>query len=233
LKSAAWVDEIIVVDSGSTDRTVEIVKQHGAKVFEEAWQGFGPTKRAAVAHASHDWILSLDADEAMSEELTRELQSMSMASDIDGYRIPRRSFHLGRWINHGGWYPDFQLRLFNRRTANWNGAVVHEKVEAQHVADLRAPILHWVFRDISHQVQTNDRYSGLAARELHARRKRFSIVKLLVKPMSKFFETYFYKQGFRDGLPGFIIAVGAAYSVFLKWSKLWEIERSAPADSDR
>ncbi|MFZ4403534.1 MAG: glycosyltransferase family 2 protein, partial [Pseudobdellovibrionaceae bacterium] len=141
-----------------------------------------------------------------------------------GYLLPRLSYHLGRWIRHGGWHPDYQLRLFNKKHSQWDGLQVHEKVKVKNQVKLKASILHWVFDNISDQVITNDKYSGLLAQNLSQQQRSFSIFKLITKPISKFIETYFWKRGFLDGLPGLIIAVSAAYSVFLKWAKLWEIQ---------
>jgi hypothetical protein len=132
---------------------------------------------------------------------------------------------MGRWILHGGWYPDYQLRLFNKAQSRWNSANVHEKVEVKSVLKMKSPLLHYVFDDLSDQVVTNDRYSSLGARELQAKGKSFSYLKMIFKPFGKFVETYFVKAGFLDGLPGFVIAIGAAYSLFLKYAKLWELER--------
>lgn len=228
LRSVPFASELIVLDSGSTDRTVEIAKAHGARVFVEEWRGFGPQKRRAAELATQDWILSLDADEALSPQLAEEISRMFDLLDPEtGYRLPRRSFHLGRWIDHGGWRPDLQLRLFNRRHSQWSEQPIHEKVEAARTARLHHPILHWVFDDLSDQVVTNDRYSTLQAKELHAKGARFSPLKLVFRPLGKFFETYVYKRGFLDGLPGFIISVGAAYSIFLRQAKLWELEMKA------
>jgi hypothetical protein len=140
------------------------------------------------------------------------------------------SYHLGRWIRHGGWYPDWQVRLYDRRQANWSEDGLHEKVRAASTGYLTRPILHWVFKDLSDQVATNNRYSTLGAETLSKSGRRFYLFNLIVKPKVKFFETYIWKRGFLDGLPGFIIAVGAAYSVFLKWAKLWESEKLKSKD---
>ncbi|MBX3041903.1 MAG: glycosyltransferase family 2 protein [Bdellovibrionaceae bacterium] len=226
LRSAPFAADIVVVDSGSTDQTVNLAERHGARVFTEPWRGYGPQKKFAVGKATHDWVLSLDADEALSPELAKEIQERFAGLDERaGYLIPRKSFHLGRWILHGGWYPDYQLRLFNRTHAQWDEEEVHEKVEVERKERLKQPLLHWVFEGVSDQVITNDRYSSLQAGNLAKAGKRFSLLKLIFKPWSKFIECYFFKRGFQDGLPGLIIAVGAAYSVFLRWSKLWEIEK--------
>ncbi len=227
IRSVPFASDIVVLDSGSTDQTVNIAKNLGARVFVEEWRGFGPQKRRATELAKTDWILNLDADEALSPPLQEELQQM-LAGQFKhaAYAIPRVSFHLGRWIWHGGWYPDWQIRLYNRAKANWSTAQIHEKVETGgDLGHLRKPILHYVFKDLSHQVETNNRYSTLGAETLNEKGRGFWLVHLLLKPKVKFFETYIWKRGFLDGLPGFIIAVGAAYSVFLKWAKLWELKK--------
>jgi glycosyltransferase involved in cell wall biosynthesis len=227
LRSVPFAADKVVLDSGSSDRTVEIAKSLGARVFSEEWRGFGPQKARATALAQTDWVLNLDADEALSEGAQKELQQLCNDSlSIDAYSFPRLSFHMGRWIRHGGWYPDRQVRFYNRQRAQWSAAALHEKVEAAQVLALREPILHWVFQDLTDQVQTNNRYSGLGAQVLLAQGRRFCLFHLLTKPGVKFLETYIWKRGFLDGMPGFVIAVGAAYSVFLKWSKLWELERA-------
>ncbi|MDG0817316.1 glycosyltransferase family 2 protein [Bdellovibrio sp. PAP01] len=226
IRSAPFADDIVVVDSFSTDRTVEISKQCGARVFQEKWKGFGPQKAFATSQAKNSWVISLDADEALSPELAAEIIEVFTSLDPEtGYLFPRKSYHLGRWIGHGGWYPDYQLRLFNKDKSQWNSAALHEKVEVKARVAMKAPLLHWVFDDLSDQVITNDRYSTLGAQQLHEAGKKFSYFKLVTKPMSKFIETYFFKRGFMDGTAGFIISVGAAYSIFLRFAKLWELQR--------
>ena len=231
LKSVPFAADVVVLDSGSTDRTVEIARGLGARVFTEEWRGFGPQKRRATELAAHDWILNLDADEALGEDAADELRALLGGEPgrlAPAYSFPRLSHHLGRWIRHGGWYPDRQTRLYDRRRAHWSEAPVHEKIVADRTERLRGPLLHWVFDDLSHQVITNDRYSGLGRDALVARGRRFRLGHLITKPVVKFVEAYVWKRGFLDGTPGLIIAVGAAYSVFLKWAKLWERERVGP-----
>ncbi len=226
IDSAKWVDEVIVVDSGSTDQTREIATAHGARVVVEKWRGFHQQKVFATQLAKNDWILSLDADEALSPELSQTLEKLCHeAFDFDGIEFSRKSFNLGRWISHGGWYPDWQLRFFNRTRAMWQATSVHERVEAKNKIRLDQPILHWPFQDLTEQVATNNRYSSLGAINLQDRGENFSLLKLVFKPISKFLETYLIKMGFRDGLAGFIISIGAAYSIFLKYAKLWEKQK--------
>jgi glycosyltransferase involved in cell wall biosynthesis len=226
IESVPFASEVLVMDSGSTDRTCEIAEKLGAKILTQKWMGFGMQKKQASLAASYDWILSLDADEALSRELQDEI--LTRFENLDpkvGYEFPRRSFHLGRWIDHGGWYPDRQLRLFHRQYAMWSEDPLHEKVLVQDRQRFKKNILHWVFKNLSHQVVTNDRYSSLGVQQLEQKGKKFSLFQLITKPWVKFVECYFWKRGFMDGLPGFIIAVGAAYSIFLRWAKLWEKEQ--------
>ena len=229
LKSLNWVDEIVVYDSGSTDNTINIAQKLGAKVHQGPWLGFGPSKHEATKRASHDWILSLDADEEVSDHLRQEIQVKLATLDADYiYKIPRVSFYLGRWIRHGGWYPDYQIRLFNRTTHQWNNAEIHERVvplkgNLEHIAELENDLQHYVFKNIEHQVQTNNRYSSLQAQAMYKNKKSFSYFHLFTKPYVKFIECYFVKLGFLDGWAGYAIARNAAYSALLKWLKLKEI----------
>jgi len=226
LRSVPFASDIVVLDSGSTDGTVTVAKNLGARVFTEEWRGFGPQKRRATELAKTDWVLNLDADEALSPESQAELQELLKKGPPEhaAYAFPRVSFHLGRWIWHGGWYPDRQVRFYDRSRANWTNQQLHEKVESPSVGQLNQPIQHWVFKDLADQVNTNNRYSTLGSETLAKHGRKFWLFNLIVKPKVKFIETFIWKRGFLDGLPGFIIAVGAAYSVFLKWAKLWEQE---------
>ena len=229
IRSVPFADEVVVVDSGSIDGTADLARALCARVFVEEWRGFRAQKQRATDLCQNRWVLSLDADEALSPESAKELEALLASPELEsneGYTFPRLSWNLGRWIRHGGWYPDLQLRLYDRERTSWQGGdKVHERVSAKSVKRLTHPIFHYPFPDLAEQVSTNNRYSTLGAEELAARGKRFSILKLIFKPTSKFLETYLIKRGFLDGLPGFIIAVGAAYSVFLKFAKLWETER--------
>lgn len=225
LRSVAWADDVVVYDSGSTDQTVEIAKRMGARVIQATWKGFGPTKHAATLLAQHDWVLSIDCDEEVSESLKNEIKTkISSLKPEVVYRLPRLSFYLKRWIKYGGWYPDYQARLFNRKIHNWNHADIHEKVEAQHYESLTSCLNHYVFKSINQHVQTNNRYSSLQAEQMFSHGRKFSWFHFLTKPPFKFFECYFLKRGFMDGWAGYVIAISASYSVFLKWSKLKELE---------
>lgn len=226
LESVAWAKERLVLDSGSTDRTLEIARQCGARVETKAWLGFGAQKALGASLAKTDWILSLDADERVTAEMAAEIRaSLPNLDPSFAYSFPRRSYVWNRWIQHGGWSPDRQIRLFQRTFSNWDASPIHEKVVAKQVLPLNSSIDHFVFRDLAHQIETNNRYSGLLAAKDHAEGKTFSVAKLVIKPWVKFIENYFLKAGFLDGLPGFVIAVNSAHSTFLRWFKIWEIER--------
>ncbi len=229
LDSLSFAEEILVVDSGSQDKTCQIASIMGARVLHHDWKGFGPQKRWATEQARHDWVISLDADEEVSPELATEIQQRFMELDPKkGYQFPRKSFFLGRWIEHGGWYPDRQLRLYNRQHSQWPDSQIHERVVVQggQIENFKSDLRHYVFNSISDQVDTNNRYSGLLALADYRQGKRFSLFKIILKPWFKFFECYIIKFGFMDGFPGFIIAKNAAYSIFLRQIKLWEVERT-------
>jgi glycosyltransferase involved in cell wall biosynthesis len=227
LASLAWVDEIVVVDSLSADKTKEIAESMGAKVIDQAFLGHVKQKQLAVDSCTHDWIIALDADERVTESLQDEIKSLFSKTDQDellaGYSVARKSFHLGRWIMHGGWFPDRNIRLFNRSMGHWTGTNPHDVIEVEGKAgQLKSALEHYVFSDLAHNIRTNNAYSSISAKILFEENKKPSLLKLLFKPAGKFFETYIIKRGFLDGLPGFIIAIGAAYSMFLKYAKLWE-----------
>lgn len=225
IQSVSWAADIVVYDSGSTDDTVAIAKKMGANVIQGPWLGFGKSKKTATENAKFDWVLSIDCDEEVPEALFLEIKSKIHQLDNKvAYRIPRLSFYLGKEIRHGGWYPDYQARLFNKKYCNWNEAHIHEKVEASIYINLISHFNHYVFRNIEHQVATNNKYSTLQAIEMNKNGRKFSWFHFLTKPCVKFMECYFLKLGLLDAWPGFVIARSAAYSVFLKWAKLKEIE---------
>jgi glycosyltransferase involved in cell wall biosynthesis len=238
LSSLTFVDEILIYDSNSKDKTVHVASNLGfivdgkvkLKIVQGPWLGFGATKKKATSLASNDWVLSIDADEVISDELMSEISELfKTLNPQSAGLIPRRSFFLNRWIDFGGWYPDYQLRLFNRTHWSWDQVTIHEKVvplqaESTRVR-LNSPLHHFVFRSIEHQVATNNRYSTLLAQKLFAQGKKFNWFHFLTKPVVKFIECYIWKMGFRDGWPGFVIAKSASYSVFLKWAKLKELSQ--------
>jgi glycosyltransferase involved in cell wall biosynthesis len=227
IKSLDFCDEIIVVDSLSNDNTCAIAKELGVKVINQKFLGHIAQKQLAVDNCNNDWILSLDADEEVSKELKESILTL-VTSDLvnDAYSMNRVSFHLGRWIRYGGWYPDKKVRLFNKLKASWGGYNPHDKVIVNgSVGHLKGDLLHYVFDDLRHNIDTNNSYSSIMANDLNKNGKKFSYIKLFLKPVGKFLEVYIYKKGFLDGMAGFIIAVGASYSMFLKFAKLWELQK--------
>lgn len=233
LKSVAWADERIVVDSGSTDDTVALARPLAHRVVTRDWRGFADQKNYAASLASHDWILSLDADERVTPTLAAEIQAL-MASDppAAGYRVPRVSFYLGTWIRGTDWYPDYQLRLYDRRRARWVGQYVHEGVEVDGgVGRLRGELQHFPYRNIAHHLQTIDRYTTLAARQAHERGQRAGMLHLLVHPPLAFLRNYLLRGGIRAGGPGLVVSLLNGYYVFLKLAKLWEMQRATNSSS--
>lgn len=221
LESLTCVDEVLVVDSGSTDRTVEIARRYGARVLTNPWPGYAAQKNFAAGQAAHDWILSLDADEALSETLAAEIQQLKRnGARADGYRFPRMAQYMGRWIRHCGWYPDYKLRLYDRHRGRWVGDYVHESVVVNgRVETLEGTLHHFTCPSLSEHVRTLDRYTTLAAEELRARGQRPGLLRLLLAPPLTFLKTYLLQQGFRDGYRGLLISAMAAWYVFLKYAK--------------
>jgi glycosyltransferase involved in cell wall biosynthesis len=224
LESLSWADEIIVVDSQSTDGTPDLARQFTDRVIVRPWPGYAAQKNFAAAEARHDWIFSLDADERVTPELAGEMAGVLRDPRCAGYRAPRVTFHLGRWIRSTDWYPDYQLRLYDRRRARWAGNYVHESVQADGpVRDLRGELRHYAYRDLAHHLQTMDRYTTLAARQMFEEGRRAGWVDLALHPPAAFVRNYLLRGGFRDGVPGLIVSAMNARYVGLKFAKLWEL----------
>jgi glycosyltransferase involved in cell wall biosynthesis len=228
LKSVAWANELIVVDSMSTDDTVAIARRHTDRDIVREWPGYVEQKNYAATLAANDWILSLDADERVTTELAHDITSaLAETPPHGGYRMPRVTFHLGRWIRTTDWYPDFQLRLYDRRVAAWTGRYVHESVELARATagQFRGELQHFAYRDIADHLETINRYTTYAAREMLEAGQRAGLLRLAGHPPLAFLRNYLLKGGLRDGVPGFIISAMNAYYVFLKFAKLAELER--------
>jgi glycosyltransferase involved in cell wall biosynthesis len=227
LESVAWADEVVVVDSGSTDETVAMARRRGARVEVRDWPGYIAQKNHAASIASHEWILSLDADERVTPELAAEIRSRLSAPPVEAaFRIPRVTFHLGRWIRTTDWYPDYQTRLYDRRSAEWTGRHVHEAVTVRgRTGQLRGELQHYAYRDVADHLETIDRYTTLAARQMHEDGRRATAVDLALHPLFAFLRNYIVRGGIRDGATGFLISRMNAYYVFLKFAKLWELQR--------
>jgi glycosyltransferase involved in cell wall biosynthesis len=221
IESLRCSDEILIVDSGSVDRTVELAEKLGARVIEAGWRGYAGQKNWAAGQASHDWILSLDADEALSEALEAEIWNLKKNGPrYDAYTVPRLARYLGRWILHSGWYPDRKVRLYDRRKAHWVGDFVHESVQSEgRVGHLESNLLHFTCDSLSEHLRTLDRYTTLAAQELAARKVKVPLSRVILDPAWTFTKTYFLQRGFLDGLEGLTIAYMAAFYTFLKYSK--------------
>ena len=227
LESVAWADERIVVDAHSTDDTVAIARRFTDRVIVRDWPGYIAQKNYAASIASHEWIVSLDADERVTPALAREIRQLMTADPPSaGYRVPRVSYYLGRWIRSTDWYPDYQLRLYDRRRGRWTGRYVHESVTVEGPAGrLRADLQHYPYRDVSHHLATIDRYSSLAARQMFEDGRRAGPSSLLLHPPAAFVRNYIARGGMRDGTAGLIVSLLNSYYVLLKFVKLWELSQ--------
>ncbi len=219
------VSEIIVVDSHSTDNTVKIARRFGCRVWERDWTNYADQKNFGQAQASFPWILSLDADERLSSALREELLNLKETEpDCAGFSMPRRVYYLGRWIKHGGWYPDRRVRLFHRDRAHWEGDFVHERLVVEgEVRPLKGDILHFTYRHITDHMRRINLFSELGAKKLYAQRKKCRWYHLLFLPPFRFLQHYFFRAGFLDGFAGLVIAVLSSYALFARYAKLREI----------
>lgn len=224
LKSAEFADQIVVVDSGSTDNTQALCEQMGAKVVFNKWPGYAAQKQFAMDYTTSEWILSLDADEEISGPLAEEIQQAikNVGPEVSAFSMPRLSRYLGKWIKHGGWYPDRKVRLVRRGKGMWKGDGLHEKLIVNgKIEQLSEPILHHVYRNISDHVVTINRFSDIYAGERGSANGWF-VFAGAVHVLGKFAECYLWKLGFLDGIPGLVIAMNSAWYVFLKHAKAWE-----------
>jgi len=238
-ESVTWADEIVVVDSESTDATREIAAECGARVIGNQWPGFAAQKQFATDAASNDWIFSLDADERVSPELRRtieRLKSKDESSLADGYRIARRTFYMNRWIRGGGWYPDHQLRLFKRHQGSWGNRLIHESFQLRRgarVETLTGDLLHYTVRDAAHhEDMIKQRYAPLGARQMYRDGKRTSGISSAVAGPSAFVRSYILKGGFRDGAAGLAIAKFAAQHARLKHKLLRELQEQNQSNKE-
>mgnify|MGYP001455702774 CR=1 FL=1 len=231
LSSARWADEVIVVDSGSSDGTVAAAREFSDKVFERPWEGFGASKNFALSQARNDWVFWLDADERVTPELAEEIElSLSGQTDMVGFSVPRKAFFLGTWIRHCGWYPGRVVRLFRRDKAVFSNDRVHERLIVDGpVAELKSDLLHYTDPSLEHYFTKFNRYTSLAAEDLAGKGRRTGIGRMLLNPVWTFFRMYFLRLGFLDGMPGLILCMLSAGYVFTKYAKLWERTRTMEA----
>ena len=232
LESVLWADEIVIVDSGSRDATLQIAQEFGCKVVHNPWPGMREQKNIASAHAAGPWILNLDADERLSPDLQQELQRHLADPKYDGYSFPRKNMFLGKWMRHGGWYPDATLRLFRKEQGKFGGINPHANVElpaTARVLKLKHPLVHFTYYTLQQYVGKQYSYADAAARELFASGKLKSVsrIRIFVKTFWKFIETYIIKRGFLDGTHGLIAALGATFGAYLKQARLWELARES------
>ena len=234
-ESAAWADELVVVDSNSTDATRDVAKTCGARVIVNDWLGFGAQKQFAVDQAQHEWIFSLDADERVSDELKKSIEALRSAKDLaDGYLVARRTFYQNRWIRGGGWYPDRQLRLFRKSKGRWKQRHIHESVTMDpgaRVEVLAGDLLHYTMQDAAHHHRMiGERYAPLAARQMFEEGRRTSVFGVASAGPAAFIRSLILKGGLRDGFAGFTIASFAAHHAFLKHLMLWEKQTTDNTD---
>jgi glycosyltransferase involved in cell wall biosynthesis len=227
LESVRWADEIVVVDSGSTDKTREICQSFQARVYVEEWKGFSRQKNSAIEKTRNEWVLSLDADERIPLPLQQEIaRIMEEGPARDGYYIARRNFFLGRWIRRCGWYPDFNLRLFRKSRGRFLEREVHERIEIRgKVGYLEQPLEHWTYRSLSDFLERMDRYSTLAAQEMAKEGRRYRIYDALLRPPFTFLHMYLIRGGAWEGYSGFLLSALYSFYTFIKYAKLGELQR--------
>lgn len=228
LESVQWADEIVVVDSGSTDATVRIAREYTERVIERGWPGHVEQKNFALDQATGEWILSIDADERVSPALAEEIRDIVRGDGgpENGFSVCRKTFYLGRWITHGGWYPARRLRLVRRGAGRWRGVNPHDHLYVEEpVGRLKGDLHHYTYRNILDHLKTINNFTTIAAAEMHARGPCHPLAHMLLNPPVRFIRMFLLRRGFLDGVPGFVVAVLASYYVFLKYAKVWELSR--------
>lgn len=225
-ETVSWADEIVIVDSNSTDRTVEIARKYTDKIFNREFRGYKDKHEYADSMAAGDWIFWIDADERVTPELLSSIERIKKSPEErlpSGFRIARKTWYAGRWIKHGGWYPDYQMRLYRKADSYWDGAAPHQTARVTgRIETLDGELLHYTKRDLSEHHRVTNNYATLAAEHLEQQGARPGAGKIFFSTVAAFIRTYLLKQGFRDGVQGLIIAMFTAYGVFLKYSKVWE-----------
>jgi glycosyltransferase involved in cell wall biosynthesis len=227
LESLTWADEIVVVDSGSTDATIEIAKTFTARVIHQPWLGHIKQSQFATDSAANRWILHMDADERVTPELRDEILRLDLEkSDCDAYEMPRKHFFMQRWIHHSAWYPDYKIRLFRKDLCKWGGYAPHDEVKVKgKMGRLRGDIIHYIYTDIAHFAATKNTYSTLTAQDHFRNGRRARIIDFTLRPVYAFLYRYFVRLGVLDGIPGFVISIMEAHGVFMKYSKLYELQK--------
>jgi glycosyltransferase involved in cell wall biosynthesis len=222
-------DEIVVVDSFSTDRTVEIAQQYGATIYKKKFSDYGSQKNFALDKAQHPWVLNLDADERVSDQLKKEIQTLKQQPEntipVEGFLIKRKTFYLHRWIKHSGWYPDRKLRLFRKDKSHWHGRI-HEGLTLDgKTAKLEGDILHFTYRNITDHIKRLNRYSQMQAEDIAAKKKKLLLLRAILLPPVTFIRFYLWKLGILDGFPGLVIALVSSWATAMKYLKALELKR--------
>mgnify|MGYP001571083632 CR=1 FL=1 len=226
LESVRWADEVIVSDSGSADRTAELCRNYGAKVFMDDWLGYGRQKNLCQDRAANEWILNIDADERITPELREEIQNALAGNGADGYLIPRKNYFGGFWVRRCGWYPDYNLRLYRKSAGRFVERRVHEAVHLEGRKErLKSPMIHLTYRDTTDYLSRMQRYSTLAAEDMLNEGRRPSLLDLFVRPQFTFFKMFVLKRGFLDGTTGLVLSMLYAFYTFSKYAKLWELTK--------
>ena len=224
LESLSWVPNIVVLDSGSTDRTVEIALEYTEHVHVTDWPGHVEQKNRAISFSPTNWIISLDADERVSDELREEiLDHLKTEPKVPGFSMPRLTWHLGQWIRHGGWYPDRKIRIFDRRKAHWAGFNPHDRISIEGTPiKLKGNLLHYSFKNLHHHLEGMDFFTNISGKEMEIRRERSPLLGMTVRAPWRFFRMLVLQKGYKDGFAGFILAGLGMIYVFLKYASLWE-----------
>lgn len=233
LESVRFCDEIIVVDSGSTDSTLEIAKEFTSKIYHRDWTGHVDQKTYALSLCNFEWVLNIDSDEVVTEGLQSEIKSWiqtgkANAKDVSGFKINRVVFHLGKWFRKGVWYPEYRLRLMKKSQTKWGGSDPHEKAIVQgKILKLKGELEHYSYESLTDQIARLNKYSTIVASNLALKGAKASIFDITIRPLARFIKGFFLKKGFLEGFPGFIVSVLESYYVFMKYIKLWELNRRA------
>jgi len=232
LQSVAWCDETVVLDSMSTDRTVEISRQFTDRVYQHEWLGYVAQRNLVREMSRHPWVLYIDSDEEISEGLRDEIiaEFEHGTGEYVGYEFPRQVYYIGKWIRHGEWYPDVKLRLFKKACGRTEGEEPHDRIVVTGtVKRLKNPVWHYTYNDVRDQMDTLNRFSSITAQHRYVQERPFRWIDLLVRPVLRFLRGYILRGGFLDGAHGFMIAVLSSYGAFAKYAKLWELERRRSA----
>jgi glycosyltransferase involved in cell wall biosynthesis len=227
LESIKWCDEIVIIDSGSTDKTLDICREYTDRIFVRPWPGFVAQKGFGLEQCRGEWVLNLDADEAVTPELRDEmLAAVTAPGDYNGFYLLRVVFYLGKFWRKGGWYPEYRLRLCRRAVTTWGGSDPHEKAIVEGATTrLNSELWHFTYDNISNQIRSLNKFASDTAATLYGKGKRFSVSQLILNPIARFIKFYVFRKGYKEGFRGFLVAIFETFYVFLKYAKLWELSQ--------